>query len=111
MSTTLAKKATRGRGRPPGPRMSADELLATPVGFCEGVLNYPKLYDWQVNAMNPFILATGPNARMIQVAISSPNEGGRSSYIVSGVASWWLAMHKRGKVGITTADQKQLNEQ
>jgi len=92
-------------------RTDADELLSTPVGFCEGILDYPRLYDWQCNAMNPFLLSTGPKARMVQVAVASPNEGGRSSLIISGVASWWLSLHKRGKVGITTADQKQLNEQ
>jgi len=101
----------KGTGRPILKRPDADELLSTPVGFCEGVLGYPRLYEWQVNAMNPFLLSTGPKARLVQVAVMSPNEGGRSSLIVSGVASWWLAMHKRGKVGITTADQKQLNEQ
>jgi hypothetical protein len=108
-------KTKRPLGRPKGkkniPKIDADELLATPVGFCEGVLGYPRLYEWQCNGMNPLMLATGKNPRMVQLAVMSPNEGGRSSLMVSGNATWWLAMHKRGKVGITTADQKQLNEQ
>lgn len=83
----------------------------TPVGFCELLLGYPSLYPWQVEVMQPFMAATGPTARLVQVAVMSPNEGGRSSLLVSGVATWWLAMHVKGKVGITTADQKQLNEQ
>jgi hypothetical protein len=95
----------------PNRKPDVNEVFATPVGFCEGILGYPKLYGWQCDAINPFLLSTGPKAQMIQVAVMSPNEGGRSSLIVSGVASWWLALHKRGKVGITTADQKQLNEQ
>jgi hypothetical protein len=87
------------------------EILATPVGFAEGVLGYPRLYKWQCDVLQPFMAASGPEAKMTQVAVMSPNEGGRSSLIVSGIATWWLAMHNRGKVGITTADQKQLNEQ
>jgi hypothetical protein len=86
-------------------------LEATPSGFCEIMLGYPPLYPWQVEVLSPFIKATGPDAKLIQVAVMSPNEGGRSSLLVSGIATWWLAMHVRGKVGITTADQKQLNEQ
>ena len=38
-------------------------------------------------------------------------KAGAVQLLVSGIATWWLAMHVRGKVGITTADQKQLNEQ
>jgi hypothetical protein len=93
------------------PNRPKPELLVTPAGFCEGVLGYPKLYDWQCNVLQPFLHATGPTARLVQVAVMSPNEGGRSSLLVSGIATWWLALHTRGKVGITTADQKQLNEQ
>lgn len=92
-------------------KSSGPDVLATPVGFCEGVLGYPKLYQWQVDIMQPFLFAAGPKAKLVQGAVMSPNEGGRSSLIVSGLATWWLALHKRGKVGITTADQKQLNEQ
>src|SRR5215471_368654 len=88
-----------------------NEVLATPVGFCEGVLGYPKLYGWQCDVLDPFMLSTGPNAELVQAAVCSPNEGGRSSLIISGLSSWWMSLHKRGKVGITTADQKQLNEQ
>src|SRR5215831_19431363 len=109
------KTTERFRGRPKGAktrkRTDEDQLLSTPVGFCEGILGYPRLYEWQCEVMNPFLLSTGPRARMIQGAVMSPNEGGRSSLIISGLASWWLSLHKRGKVGITTADQKQLNEQ
>jgi hypothetical protein len=93
------------------PKGRTDEILATPVGFCEGVLGYPSLYRWQCEVLNPFLLSTGPKAELVQVAVMSPNEGGRSSLVISGLATWWLSMHKRGKVGITTADQKQLNEQ
>ncbi len=104
-----AKKAYANR--PLVKKSAAPDILSTPVGFCEGVLKYPRLYKWQADIMNPFMFASGPHAKMVQAAVMSPNEGGRSSLIVSGIATWWISMHKRGKVGITTADQKQLNEQ
>ena len=108
MNTTLK----RPPGRPKGSvKRHADEMLSTPTGFAMGVLGFPKLYDWQVDAMNPFILATGRGAQMTQVACVSPNEGGRSSLIISGLSAWWLAMHPQGKVACTTADQKQLDNQ
>ena len=93
------------------PKIDVNELLSTPVGFCEGVLGLPKLYPWQCDTLDPFILSTGPNARMVQVACVSPNEGGRSSLLIAGLCGWWLAMHREGKVAGTTADQKQLSEQ
>lgn len=99
------------RNRMKRPKVTTDEILATPLGFCEGILGMPRFYYWQADTVNPFIHATGPEARLVQVACASPNEGGRSSLIVAGLASWWLGLHNRGKVGITTADQKQLNEQ
>ena len=98
------------RRRGPG-RRDADELLSTPAGFAEGVLGFPSLYEWQCDAMNPFLLSTGKSAKMVQVACVSPNEGGRSSLIIAGLTGWWLSMHPQGKVAGTTADQKQLTEQ
>ena len=47
------------------------------MGFAEGMLGYPKLYDWQQEVMQPFMFASGPEARLTQVAVMSPNEGGR----------------------------------
>ena len=108
--TSLKAKAYAKRRITPK-KTAQPEVLATPVGFAEGVLGYPRLYKWQCDVLQPFMFASGPEAKLVQVAVMSPNEGGRSSLLVSGIATWWLAMHTRGKVGITTADQKQLNEQ
>ncbi len=93
------------------PKNASKDVLATPSGFCEGILGMPRLYGWQQDTLNPFLDARGKDAKLVQVACASPNEGGRSSLIVAGLSVWWLAMHERGKVGITTADAKQLNEQ
>jgi hypothetical protein len=105
---TTAEPPPKKKRKPNKPK---GDISATPVGFCELLLGYPSLYPWQAQVMQPFLQASGPNAKLVQVAVMSPNEGGRSSLLVSGIATWWLALHVRGKVGITTADQKQLNEQ
>jgi hypothetical protein len=109
--TQANKEMWRHRMSRPRTKIGRQEILSLPYGFCEGILGFPRLYPWQQDTLSPFVHASGPNARLVQVACASPNEGGRSSLIVSGLAIWWLAMHIRGKVGITTADAKQLNEQ
>lgn len=90
--------------------MSNDDILTTPLGFAEEVLGMP-LYEWQAKALSALWDSTGPNGKVTQIAVSSPNEGGKSSRIVAGAALWWITVHKRGRVAITTKDQKQLNEQ
>ena len=88
-----------------------DELAiqATPIGFIEGLLNLP-LYPWQDRAVAPLELA-GYGKPLVQITVLAPNEGGKSSRIVAGSAMYWLGVHAKGKVVITTKDGKQLNEQ
>ena len=62
-------------------RTQQPEVLATPVGFAEGVLGYPRLYKWQCDVLQPFMCASGAEAKLTQVAVMSPNEGGRSSLL------------------------------
>ena len=90
LHTAYAKRPMLKKAAPP-------EVLSTPVGFAEGVLGYPRLYQWQVDVMQPFMFASGDKAKMVQVAVMSPNEGGRSSLLVIGIATWWLAMHYKRK--------------
>lgn len=91
-------------------QLEGDDILTTPLGFVEQVLGLP-LYDWQAMALMPLEKATGPNKEMVQIAVVSPNGGGRSSRVVCGAALWWAAMHPKGRVVITTRDGKQLQEQ
>jgi len=37
------------------------------------VLGYPIPYQWRVNALMPFLFATGKSARMVQVATFNLN--------------------------------------
>lgn len=83
--------------------------LATPIGFVEQTLGL-ELHDWQANAITPLDRA-GYGLPLVQITALSPNEGGKSSRIVAGASYYWLGVHEKGQVRITTKDSKQLNEQ
>lgn len=85
------------------------QLQATPIGFIEEILGLP-LYKWQMKSVAPLELA-GWQKPIVQISTLAPNEGGKSSRIVAGASLWWASVHAKGKVAITTKDQKQLNEQ
>lgn len=85
------------------------DVAETPVGFVEGLLDLP-LYDWQAKAITPLYRA-GYGKPIVQVTVLAPNEGGKSSRIVAGSSLYWCSVHSKGRVSITTKDQKQLNEQ
>lgn len=68
------------------------------------------LYPWQDKALAPLEFA-GYGKPIVQISVLTPNEAGKSSRIISGAALYWLCVHAKGKVGITTKDSKQLNEQ
>src|SRR5438105_358549 len=89
---------------------STTDALLIPSVFIDAVLDKP-LYPWQLKAVDPLSKSTGTHGKMTQIAVCAPNEGGKSSRIVAGSALWWLAVHRKGKVVITTKDAKQLNEQ
>src|SRR5207244_4359937 len=78
--------------------------------FGEQVLGL-SLYDWQVDAVAPLRLATGPRARRINIALAAPNGSGKDERVIPVSALWWVAAHKRGKVVITTKSETQLQLQ
>jgi len=85
-------------------------VLTTPLGFALKILQMP-LYPWQAAAIVPLADSVGPKGKVTQIAVRSPNEGGRSSRVIVAASLWWVSVHEKGKVAITTADAKQLNEQ
>src|SRR5205085_11948203 len=89
--------------------MDAIDTATTPIGFIETVLELP-MYDWQQDAVFRLEFA-GWGKPIVQISCLAPNEAGKSSRIVAGSALYWASVHARGKVAITTKDQKQLNEQ
>lgn len=89
--------------------MTENQILATPIGFIEEVLSLP-MYPWQKKAVARLELA-GWGKPIVQISCLAPNEAGKSSRIVAGSALYWASTYAKGKVAITTKDQKQLNEQ
>jgi phage terminase large subunit len=89
--------------------MTQTEAIATPIGFITFALGL-SMYDWQKDAVARLELA-GWGKPIVQISCLAPNEAGKSSRIVAGSALYWASVHEKGKVAITTKDQKQLNEQ
>lgn len=85
------------------------ELITTPCGYIMGVLGL-SMYDWQCDAVIPLEKADWGKP-IVQISCLAPNEAGKSSRIVAGASLYWVGVHAKGKVAITTKDQKQLNEQ
>jgi hypothetical protein len=69
------------------------------------------LYDWQAEAVLPLEYATGENGTMQRIAVAAPNGSGKDDRIIAVASYWWLAMHKRGKVVITSKSDTQLSLQ
>lgn len=66
------------------------------------------LYDWQKDVINPFDDIAW---RMTQVSLASPNEAGKSSFVIPVIALGLLATYREARVVLTTADGKQLDNQ
>lgn len=92
-------------------RQSLKEAIEnTTLGFSESVLQLP-LYNWQAKALRPLERATGKKARLQNIAVCAPNGSGKDDRIIPAASFWWLAMHKRGKVVITSKSDLQLSGQ
>lgn len=90
--------------------MSDDELRTTTAGFAELMLQLP-LYDWQAKALLPLESATGPNGVRQNIAVCTPNGSGKDERLIPTAAYWWLFMHPRGRVVITSKSDNQLSSQ
>lgn len=91
--------------------MDATDILATTTGFAEGILGLPPLYDWQIRALLPLESATGTVSKRTKTTVSTPNGGGKDTVIIATAALWWVSVHKRGKVVITSKSDLQISQQ
>lgn len=85
---------------------AVDTVLTQPIGFITEILGLA-LYDWQDRALAPLEI-TG---RRQKIAVRTPNGSGKSERIVAGAALYWVGIHPKGTVVITTKDGRQLDEQ
>lgn len=83
-----------------------EEIMWTPIGFATLVLG-EELNWWQDQVLTWYEDSRGP----VKGSLATPNGAGKSSKIVAILALWWLALHKKGRVVITTKDGKQLSNQ
>lgn len=90
----------------PALEQQAKELAATPVGFAVLVLGLP-IYPWQSDVLSWY---SQPEIKTMG-ALCTPNGAGKSSNVIAALALWYVAMHPKGRVVITTKDSKQLEEQ
>lgn len=81
------------------------QILATPIGFATVTLKQV-LYPWQQRALTWFEFT-----ERLKAALCTPNGAGKSAVVIASLVLWWLAMHKRGRVVVTTKDSRQLDNQ
>lgn len=87
-------------------RMRDHAPTLLPFGFAKAVLQLPT-YPWQSEVLGWY---RDPQRRT-QGALATPNGAGKSSGVVAALALWWVSVHRRGRVVITTRDAKQLLQQ
>lgn len=90
-----------------------EDIQTSLLWFARHVLGFTKenqreLYDWQEAVVEPFDQA---NQKLIQVSLCSPNGAGKSSVIIPVLVLGWLFFYPKGRVILTTADGKQLENQ
>lgn len=83
-----------------------DDEMWSPVFWINEDLGVP-LYWWQDTVVSWFEDSRGP----VRGSLCTPNGAGKSSNIVGPLALWWLGLHEKGRVVITTKDGKQLVNQ
>jgi hypothetical protein len=86
------------------------EAYTTPIGFIEGVLGEP-LYGWQDKALAPLELATGKNAKRVNIAAITPNGAGKDTKLICGATHYWLGVFPKGRVVVTSKSDLQITEQ
>ena len=79
----------------------------SPSTFAERELKL-QLYDWQKTVITWFEpIAT----RIIKATLCTPNGAGKDERVIASLALWWVSVHLRGRVVITSRDSRQIDEQ
>jgi hypothetical protein len=81
--------------------------LLSPIAFAEEILGL-RLYPWQDEAISWFENAAG---RRVKGSLCTPNGAGKDSIVIAALALWWVSLHARGRVIITSKDSRQIDEQ
>jgi hypothetical protein len=82
----------------------------TPVGFADFYMGLKDMGDWQAEAVMPLCEARVAEKR-VNITIVAPNGSGKDQRIIPVAAYWWLNLHKKGRVVITSKSDMQITEQ
>jgi hypothetical protein len=91
----------------PPRQWTEEEVLSTPLGFAEGILGI-ELYRWQKKAITWF---DGCEGKRVKGSLLTPNGAGKDAMVIATLALWWIYVHPRGRVVITSKDARQIDEQ
>lgn len=83
------------------------DIETTPIYFAEKKLGL-SLYPWQDTAVSWFERAP---VETVKATLASPNGAGKDDRVISTLALWWVTVHARGRVIVTSKDSRQLDEQ
>lgn len=83
------------------------DIESSPIFFAEKILKM-NLYWWQDVALTWYEDCIG---KRVQGSLCTPNGAGKDSIVIASLALWFVFIHKRGRVIITTRDGKQIDEQ
>lgn len=83
------------------------DLRQTPTGFAVAVLGMNP-YDWQATALEWYHGCLG---KRVQGSLATPNGAGKDTVVIAALALWWIFVHARGRVIITSSDGKQIEDQ
>jgi hypothetical protein len=86
-----------------------DPLATTTTGFAKLMLGLD-LYPWQAEALLP-LESAGPGGKRQNISVAAPNGSGKDSHVIPTAVFWWLTMHPKGRVVITSKSQLQITEQ
>lgn len=83
------------------------DIETTPTYFaCETLGLNP--YRWQETVLAWFEDSVG---KRLKASVCTPNGAGKDSIIIAALALWWISIHRRGRVVITSKDARQIDEQ
>ncbi len=83
------------------------DIETTPIYFACEILELNP-YRWQEIALSWFESAAG---HRVKGSICTPNGAGKDSVVIAALALWWISIHRRGRVVITSKDARQIDEQ
>lgn len=90
--------------------MDVNDLQVTPVGFADLFLELRDLSKKQAEAVMPLMTARVGRKR-VNITVVGPNGCGKDTRIIPIAAYYWLSVHKKGRVVITSASDTQISQQ